>query len=187
MQKNNTLQTLTFKTLSGTGIDVNPGSSMNLYVDGTNIINFDLNINELSAKTTPDDADEFVIANSASSFSLKKLSFTNLKATLLAYFDTLYSRTSTIFGVGQTYQDLTASRAYGVTYTNTTSKPIVVYVNSEFTSSGSATLTINGVLIPETFAQISGIVFRSVAFGIVPPGGTYSATGNTLTKWVELR
>tara|TARA_R110000851_G_scaffold105565_3_gene224045 strand:+ start:2239 stop:3546 length:1308 start_codon:yes stop_codon:yes gene_type:complete len=47
-------------------------------------------INTLTAKTTPADADEFAGADSAASFALKKFSFANIKATLKTYFDTLY-------------------------------------------------------------------------------------------------
>ena len=48
------------------------------------------NIDALTAKTTPVDADETVIADSAASFIPKKLAWANIKATLKAYFDTLY-------------------------------------------------------------------------------------------------
>lgn len=44
-----------------------------------------------TSKATPVDADELPLADSASSFSLKKLTWANLKATLKTYFDTLYS------------------------------------------------------------------------------------------------
>lgn len=49
-------------------------------------------------KATPVDADEFGIADSASSFSLKKLSWVNIKTTLKAYFDTLYATASSLSG-----------------------------------------------------------------------------------------
>lgn len=42
-------------------------------------------------KTTPVDADEFGLIDSATSFVLKKLSWANLKATLKTYFEPLYS------------------------------------------------------------------------------------------------
>lgn len=43
-----------------------------------------------TSKTTPIDADEIPLADSAASFILKKLTWANLKATLKTYFDTLY-------------------------------------------------------------------------------------------------
>lgn len=44
-----------------------------------------------TAKTTPIDADTVGISDSAASNILKKLSWSNIKATLVTYFDTLYS------------------------------------------------------------------------------------------------
>lgn len=43
-----------------------------------------------TTKTTPVDADELALADSAATFGLKKLTWANLKATLKTYFDTLY-------------------------------------------------------------------------------------------------
>jgi hypothetical protein len=43
-----------------------------------------------ASKTTPVDADEMPLADSAATFGLKRLTWANLKATLKAYFDTLY-------------------------------------------------------------------------------------------------
>jgi hypothetical protein len=50
-----------------------------------------------TGKTTPVDADELPLADSAASFVLKKLTWANLKATLKAYFDTLYFKTAAPF------------------------------------------------------------------------------------------
>tara|TARA_R110002074_G_scaffold310196_3_gene481058 strand:- start:3643 stop:4737 length:1095 start_codon:yes stop_codon:yes gene_type:complete len=47
-------------------------------------------ISSLTAKTTPVDADELVLADSASSFSLKKFTWANLKPTLKTYFETFF-------------------------------------------------------------------------------------------------
>jgi hypothetical protein len=47
-------------------------------------------ITAATAKTTPVDADQFGITDSAASNVLKKLSWANVKATLKTYFDTLY-------------------------------------------------------------------------------------------------
>ena len=54
-----------------------------------------------TSKATPVDADEIPIADSAASFGLKKVTFTNLKAFLKTYLDTLYvalTGTQTIAG-----------------------------------------------------------------------------------------
>jgi len=56
-------------------------------------------INALTGKTTPVDADELVIADSAATFGLRKLTWANLKATLKTYFDTLYVPRSYLAGL----------------------------------------------------------------------------------------
>lgn len=48
-------------------------------------------IHAATSKTTPVNADEIPIADSAASFGLKKLTWANLKATIKAYTDTLYA------------------------------------------------------------------------------------------------
>ena len=45
-----------------------------------------------TSKTTPVDADEIPLADSAASWVLKKLTWANLKATTKTYFDTLYAK-----------------------------------------------------------------------------------------------
>lgn len=47
-------------------------------------------VHAATGKTTPVDADELALADSAASYGLKKLTWANLKATLKTYFDTLY-------------------------------------------------------------------------------------------------
>lgn len=99
-------------------------------------------------------------------------------------------------GHGQTWQNLTASRAFGVTYTNSTNRPIFVVITGTTPSgaNGAFTVTVNGVIVAE-----NGIVGNGGSSGqhriptsvIVPPGGTYSAqqsvATSTLDRWVELR
>lgn len=49
-----------------------------------------------ASKSTPVDADELPLIDSAASWGLKKLTFANLKATLKTYFDTLYQPLASI-------------------------------------------------------------------------------------------
>lgn len=54
-------------------------------------VNFGAFINGLTSKTTPVDADSVSIVDSADSNKQKKVSFTNLKAFLKTYFDSIYT------------------------------------------------------------------------------------------------
>ena len=93
-------------------------------------------------------------------------------------------------GYGQTWQNVTASRALGTTYYNTTGKPIVVTVNLGSTTTAYAIITTNGIALGGSGVSTSGAGgFWSTA--IIPPGGTYvaSVSGGTgsITSWSELR
>lgn len=91
-----------------------------------------------------------------------------------------------VIGVGQTWQDVTGSRSYGVTYTNNTGKPIMFSIP-----------TGSGVGIVELFVDSMRVGFSMVTSGIlatcsaiVPNGSTYRATvisGNPAVVWTELR
>ncbi|MCP1488000.1 hypothetical protein J3D48_004313 [Pseudomonas fluorescens] len=100
---------------------------------------------------------------------------------------------SQILGVGQSPQNLTASRALSTTYTNTTGKPIYVSIISSVLAAGAALMiSVNGVIFYGTSCSTIGSQFGAAASVIVPPGGTYSASVSTggngsLINWTELR
>src|SRR5674476_505351 len=52
-------------------------------------------VHAATSKVTPVDADELPIMDSADTFSLKKVTWANLKATVKTYFDTLYQAAGT--------------------------------------------------------------------------------------------
>ncbi len=93
-------------------------------------------------------------------------------------------------GYGQVWQDVTASRAWATTYTNTTGKPILVSVIAQDTVSGNlqVQLTVNGVVVARHY---HGGNMEATVAAIVPPGGTYKAdrfdTNDKITVWAELR
>ncbi|EPL8093570.1 hypothetical protein PN925_001239 [Morganella morganii] len=97
--------------------------------------------------------------------------------------------TDSLIGIGQAWENVTSQRKFGVTYTNTNSKPIFVSITQN--SSGTTTsmdVKINGVLIarPSTAA---GATRNSVYF-IVPVGGSYliDNTGTTsIEVWAEMK
>ena len=92
-------------------------------------------------------------------------------------------------GVGQTWQAVT--RTSGVTYTNSTGKPIFVNVITAVnnTSGNGATITVDGVLVSSTVGFAGGIglaqnVTQSV---IIPNGSTYVITSGSGYTTAELR
>ncbi len=90
-------------------------------------------------------------------------------------------------GVGQTWLNVTSSRTAGVTYTNTTGKPIQVFI--AYYDSGIKTMfTINGInvnyITTNTYRQSMSYSF------IVPNNCTYKFSGTSLVAagiWLELR
>lgn len=93
---------------------------------------------------------------------------------------------STDLGVGQTRQNVTASRSKGVTYTNATGKPIEVsiVVNGGASTSGN-TIIINGV----TAFTFSVHTSMTAPFTFtVPAGHTYRINVTSeISSWSELR
>jgi hypothetical protein len=95
-------------------------------------------------------------------------------------------------GYGQTYQNVTASRALGTTYYNTTGKPIFLKVTVVQAGSADAyvQLTVNGVAQEQVAVYAPSGGYRATTSGIVPPNQPYSATtigADTLEMWIELR
>lgn len=80
---NNEEVTVTFTPKGDKGDDGDPG-----IVDATTLAS---TIHAATGKTTPVDADELVLSDSADTWALKKLTWANIKATLKTYFDTLYA------------------------------------------------------------------------------------------------
>ena len=92
-------------------------------------------------------------------------------------------------GAGQTWQDVKASRAKLVTYTNSTGRTIVVSIMA---SGGGAsnvifTLSVSGIVVGgyQTYTATS----QGFVSAIVPPGATYilNADVSTINYWAELR
>jgi hypothetical protein len=99
------------------------------------------------------------------------------------------SSTNLAVGVGQTWQDMTASRAADVTYTNSTGKPIMISVYGSSGANRSGILTVGGVLLART--ETTGAAGIGTLVAIVPSGSTYivSAGGTawSVFNWAELR
>ena len=94
-------------------------------------------------------------------------------------------------GWGQTWTDVTSSRAKNTDYTNSTGKPIMVNVFLvNVGASSNASLTVDGVLVSWANGDTTNGGAGATLSAIVPNGSVYYVSGSkTLTSgfWVELR
>ncbi|ENZ0271288.1 hypothetical protein ACGABU_003454 [Morganella morganii] len=84
-----------------------------------------------------------------------------------------------IIGIGQTYKDVTSTRKSGVTYTNTSTKPIIIYVESNRTAATESDAysiggEVNGIRVAYRWTTANETM--SISF-IVPPGASYMFKG----------
>ena len=106
--------------------------------------------------------------------------------------DTLDTAVASSLGVGQSWQDVTASRAKATTYYNSTDKPIFVVITGNLSGSQETLiLTIGTVVVWSQNIDGENSSTNVVVSGIVPSFHTYSVTTNgddtTISRWVELR
>ena len=92
-------------------------------------------------------------------------------------------------GGGQTWQNVTGSRAFGTTYYNTSGRPIEVFISGTASANSMTfSITVDGSVIGYQGAYQSG--HQSGVTFVVPPGKRYSAAAVlncTLGSWFELR
>ena len=91
-------------------------------------------------------------------------------------------------GVGQSWSDVSGSRAANTTYTNSTGKPIQVNVWGGGGNGLIVTLTIGAVLVATSGGDGAVSYHDCFVSAIVPAGATYIVqnNGNSL-NWAELR
>jgi len=94
-------------------------------------------------------------------------------------------------GIGnsnQTITNVTGSRSAGVTYTNSTSSPIFVWVVNTYTANANIYFSVNGNIVSIS-AVGNGQSINGTVGGIVKVGSTYSitTTSTAISQWYELR
>lgn len=93
-----------------------------------------------------------------------------------------------IFGTGQTRQDVTASRAAGTLYTNTTSRPIIVSITAGAQATPATTTIEVGGIAQRRFAAVSSGSITSTQSVEVLPGETYKLVNPlSIVSWIEVR
>lgn len=99
---------------------------------------------------------------------------------------------STPIGEGQTWQDVTASRALNTTYTNTTGRPIMISIYCAGQPNHCEwELLVDGVQLGhQGVISVASAAMRATMSAIVPAGSTYRANNILnagLQSWAELR
>lgn len=116
-----------------------------------------------------------------SGMGLSTNDYTNSEKSKLASIDTQ----TVAVGVGQSWQDVTASRTAATPYTNSTQRPITVAAVRTL-GAGSIRLTVSGMVVSK---EASGDTqSQGSVLGIVPAGATYIVYASpAVDSWLELR
>lgn len=146
--------------------------------------------------TTPADGTVTTAKLADSSVSLAKLTATGTKdSTTFLRGDNTFATVSTggFLGDGQTWQNVKASRAINTYYTNSTGKPIQIFIVAD----AGSTEDISLYYTPSGGSQIvSGTIYSNASGGrgsftaTIPDGDQYQVRGNgspTIRSWLELR
>lgn len=104
-----------------------------------------------------------------------------------------------VLGMGQTWQDMTASRSFGTTYTNTTGRVICVSVYTQMgadntpVASWSLAILVNGMVVERMDRAADVAASDGSLAAVVPAGSTFRViTSGPITMgnqvyWMELR
>jgi hypothetical protein len=147
-------------------------------------------VNNAIAKTTPVDADSVGLVDSAASNILKKLTWSNIKATLKTYFDTLYVAVGGNAGTATTLQtsrningvsfngsaDITVTSAAGTLTGNTLASGVTA---SSLTSVGTlANLTVTNPISGSVTGNAATVTTNANLTGDVTSSGNATTIGS---------
>ena len=101
---------------------------------------------------------------------------------------------ASVQGFGQTQTDVTGSRAFDTTYTNSTGRPIQISVRvlqNSGAASSQAALTVSGVVVAWSTTIAANFLVTSGITYSIPNGATYSVSvingAMLLSSWIEQR
>ncbi|WP_273803685.1 pyocin knob domain-containing protein [Providencia rettgeri] len=89
-------------------------------------------------------------------------------------------------GVDQSWKDVTNSRNAGISYTNSSKKPIMVNISGQYKTSGIGNVLVDGVVVTSIGGSINVDISRIAVF-IVPAGSKYIIDKDiNVSMWSEL-
>ena len=102
---------------------------------------------------------------------------------------TVKANKTEVLGIGQTWQNMTANRAGGITYTNINERPIAISIDHLFVGTAYGYLTVDGVRISSYRITSNGNWnIGGSLYAIVPAGSRYRAIFYSYAgiSWYEL-
>jgi hypothetical protein len=134
-------------------------------------------------------ANSVILGNDTSALSGNLVAPSTSGNVLTSNGTTWTSAATTSLGVGQTWQDVTGSRALNTDYTNSTGKPIFIafnYVDTDGTN--NSTITVSGIEVSSSRINTEAISGHLTLNAIVPNGEVYKIqSSSAMRKWLELR
>jgi hypothetical protein len=127
-----------------------------------------------SSKTTPVDADEIPLVDSAASFALKKLTWANLKATLKTYFDTLYAPLSQPFDATAFYPGVPSASAKVLRVPVARAVGFVANFAGSYAKAGTAATGSTAFDVQKNGSSIGTITFAAAG-----TSATFASSGGT--------
>lgn len=102
-----------------------------------------------------------------------------------------YPTNNNAIGVGQTWQDMTASRVFSTTYTNTSGRPITISIAVGNNSPGGCAIDVDGVEVAR-YTETATNGPQNQMITVVPNNATYvlraySGAARVITLWAELK
>ncbi len=89
-------------------------------------------------------------------------------------------------GINQSWKNVTSSRSAGVSYTNSSSKPIMINISGQYKTSGIGNVLVDGVVVTSIGGSINVDISRVAVF-IVPAGSKYIIDKDiNVSMWSEL-
>ncbi len=145
----------------------------------------------LTGKTTPVDADTFVIGDSAASNASKSLTWANVKATLKIYFDTLYAVLIGVSATTVTTSNVTAvvNTIYNLTIAGLTANRNFILPNAGVSGKRITVNILDGddtyyiVLIGDTGITINGEAAATEFHRIQTKGRSITFESTSATNW----
>lgn len=145
----------------------------------------DKNISSYAEKTTPVDADLIGLSDSQDSFGIKKLSWSNLKATLKTYFDNLYN----FYNPTPTIATGTATFTATTNNINLTGIGVGVEIGDVIQISGSDDAKNNSEFTIEVITDANNIIVnqahanKGTSKNVATRSGDTDVTVKLLAKW----